>query len=306
MLAFDALVSERHVSRAAQRVGITQPAMSNALARLRLLFDDAILVRSGREMVLTVRAQALANPVRQAMNLLRQALDDPRSLASARTFVVGATEYAEALVLPALLRVSPFARASSGRLMVRRLPTLFQAPEDELQSGTLDLAIGFFPQAFAPRPGLHSQLLFGERSVCVAKKGRFAARSLSLRQYASLDHVAISYQYDAPSILDQELAAHGLTRRVVMQVPHLTTALWTVAREAVVTTLPKRFAVQFAPRFGLEYHHLPVKLKPVTLAMLWHSRTDADPELHSIRAHIATIAQDLVRRTGHHSSMGEG
>src|SRR5438552_1242783 len=135
LAAFDVLMAERHVSRAAARLGITQPAMSNTLARLRHVFGDPLLVRAGRSMVLTARAQELSAPIRQGIDMLDNAIGRAGQEAGDRTFVIGTTEYAEKLLLPQLVcRLRKAVPAVPGvLLLMRRLPTLFQAPEDDLQ-----------------------------------------------------------------------------------------------------------------------------------------------------------------------------
>ena len=297
LVSFDALVSERHVSRAAARVGITQPAMSNALARLRETFNDPLLVRAGRQLVLTVRAQALAGPVRQAMHLLQSALEPPRSSpARSRTFVLGATEYAEHLLLPDLIRWAT-AQEPGTRFVFRRLPTLFQAPEDELQAGLLDCAIGFFPEAPSLRAGIMSQSLFEDENTCVLRKQHPKVRKrLSLKSYASLGHVSISYQYDVPSILDRLLHSRGLARKVVLQVPHLSTALRVVSETDLITTVPRLFALDAARRLSLHLFAVPLEVPRVKVAALWHARNDSDPGLSWLRHKLIQLAQTISGR----------
>jgi DNA-binding transcriptional LysR family regulator len=297
LVAFDALVSERHVSRAAARVGITQPAMSNALARLRATLNDPLLVRAGRQLVLTVRAQMLAGPVRQAMHLLQGALQPPRSAAiQSRTFVIGATEYAEHLLLPHLIRWTT-TQERGVRFVFRRLPALFQAPDDELQAGLLDCAIGFFPEAPSLHAGIMSQPLFEDENVCVLRKGHPMVRKrLSLRAYGSLEHVTISYQHDAPSILDQLLLAKGLSRKIVLQVPHMATALYVVSQTDLATTVPRRFALQAKHGLPLQSFRVPLAVPVVKISALWHARNDGDSGLSLLCRQLTRIAKLLTQR----------
>lgn len=290
LLAFDALLAERSVSRAAMRVGLTQPAMSNALARLRIALNDRILVRTGRTMTPTANALGFAVPVREALGLIEKALGQPKSALDSRTVVIGATEYAEHLLIPRFVR--EIARSGLNlKLVIRRLPALFQAPEDDLQAGLLELAIGFFPEAHSLRPGIHSKRLLLDENVCVVSEGHGAALSkLTLERYCSLDHVSIFYQKDGLSLVDRLLFEKGLRRNVVVQVPHLASALTIVARTKLATIVPRRFAVDFGRRLPLQCLTAPLDLPRIHLNLLWHARSDSDPGLISIREHLANIS----------------
>jgi DNA-binding transcriptional LysR family regulator len=298
LVSFDALVSERHVSRAAARVGITQPAMSNALARLRATFNDPLLVRAGRHLVLTVRAQMLAGPVRQAMHLLQNALQPPRSAAiQSRTFVIGATEYVEHLLLPQLVRWTT-THEPGIRLVFRRLPALFQSPDAELQAGLLDCAIGFFPEAPSLHAGIMSQPLFEDENVCVLRKGHPLVRKrLSLQAYCGLEHATISYQHDVPSILDQLLLAKGLSRKIRLQVPHMATALSIAAQTDLATTMPRRFALRAKHGLSLQSFRVSLDVPALKISVLWHARNDNDSGLSLVRQRLTRIANSIKQRS---------
>jgi DNA-binding transcriptional LysR family regulator len=290
LLAFDALMKERNVSRAATRLGLTQPAMSNALGRLRVALDDLILVRTGRVMSPTARAQSLESPVREALSILEQALGEAQSSLANRAIVVGATEYAEQLLLPRLLSFLAKAHATV-QLVVRRLPTLFQAPEDELQAGLLNVAIGFFPEAPSLRPGIHSNHLMEDESVCVVRaRHPKLGSSLSMKQYLSLEHVSVFYRTDGSSIVDRQLLEQKSSRAVVVQVPHLSTALKIVSCTDLATIVPRKYADEFTRCLPIRCMKVPMPLSPLKLSLLWHSRDDADPGLRLIREHLTEIS----------------
>jgi DNA-binding transcriptional LysR family regulator len=298
LTSLDALLAERHVSRAAARVGLTQPAMSNALARLRSALDDPLLVRAGPRMVLTARAQALVEPVRRAMGLLREIVGhrDSGPVTGARTLVIGATEYAEQLLLPRLL---PFwlRAVDQLRVVMRRLPALFQAPEDELQAGLLDLAVGFFPAAPSLRPGILSQELYSEDNVVVARKRHpSVGRRLTIKQYAALQHIGIFYQAEGASLIDRLLLDRGLQRRTPVQVPHLMSAVSLAAQTDLVTTIPRRLGVEVAKRFPVRTVELPLTMPVLRFAVLWHLRSDRDPSLQVVRRHVAEAACGIPAR----------
>jgi DNA-binding transcriptional LysR family regulator len=175
--------------------------------------------------------------------------------------------------------------------VIRRLPALFQAPEDDLQAGLLDMAIGFFPEAHSLRPGIHSKHLLFDENVCVVSANTGAALSkLTLKRYCSLDHVSIFYQKDELSLVDRLLFEKGLRRTIAVQVPHLASALTIVARTKLATIVPRRFAFDFARRLPLRCLAAPLHLPRLHLNLLWHARSDSDPGLASFRKQIANIS----------------
>jgi len=289
LAAFEVLVQERNVSRAAAAIGITQPAMSNALARLRALFDDPLLVRAGRTMVLTARAQEADEPIRQALNLVRRALGGRAKSAVTsfcRTFTIGATEYAEHLLLPRLMNRVRKAAPHVG-LVVKRLPTLFQVPEIELRDGVLDLAIGFFSDGPTLGAGLSSEMLFRDQHVCVLRKGHTQeGLPMTLKRFQSLEHVAVHYRTDHRSILDQILNQRGLERRVIVKVPHMVSALAVVSATDLVCTVPRRIAMAFASSMQLKCAGLPLSIPAAKCSVAWHARHDQDDGLGWLRSEI--------------------
>lgn len=295
LTAFEALVQERNVSRAAADIGITQPAMSNALARLRALFNDPLLVRAGRTMVLTARAREAEDPIRQALNLVRHTLSKRGESAISslsRTFTVGATEYVEHLLLPQLVsRVEQ--AAPHVRLVVKRLPTLFQMPEMELRDGLLDLAIGFFNDGPSVGPGLSSEVLFRDHHVCVLRKGHPQERlPMTLERFRSLGHVAVFYRTDQSSVLDQMLRQRGFERRVVVKVPHMLSALAVVSATDLVCALPGHIARAFSRSMRLKCARLPLEIPSVKCTVAWHARHDQDEAFGWLRKQIREQATD--------------
>jgi DNA-binding transcriptional LysR family regulator len=296
LTAFDALARERNVSRAAAEIGITQPAMSNALARLRVLFDDPLLVRAGRAMVLTSRAQELEDPLRQALNVIRRTISKRGTdsiSALARTFLIGTTEYAEHLLLPTV--VSRMEQAAPQlRLIVKRLPTLFQVPEMELRDGLLDLAIGFFEEGPALGPGLSSERLIQDRHVSVLRQGHPQAHlPLTLKRFQSLGHVAVFYRTDQWSVLDQMLRKEGIERRILVKVPHIVSALAIVSATDLICTVPRRIASAFAQTMQLRCNSLPLAIPAAKCSVAWHVRHDQDAALSWLRKQLRDAAAQL-------------
>lgn len=291
LLSFDALLDEGSVTRAAKRVGVSQPAMSNALGRLRKSIGDELLVRTKTGMVPTPRALELAGPVREALATLERALEDRGSFDAARAerkFVVATNDYAEMVLLPAMAQHLAV-HAPGVDLSVRALGDL---PSSALESGEVDLALGVFQDI----PGsLRQQGLFRDRFVCVARKDHPQVQGkLSLEQYADLTHVLISPRGRGPGVVDHVLAQHQLQRRVAVSVPHFSVAPLLVAQTDHVLTLASRVACAFGAALGLQLLEPPLTLPHFTIRQVWHQRFQQDAAHAWLRRCLAEIAKSVA------------
>ena len=280
LLALEALLEERHVSRAAARIGLSQPAMSNALARLRAVFGDQLFIRTARGMTATSRALELAGPVRGGLAQLRSALAERPQFdpaASTRSFRLAMTDYAELMVLgPLLSRIQQ--QAPDVQILVRRLERIFIAPEAELRAGTFDAAIGFFPEASALEPGTYSRDLFVEENVCIARRGHpLMKKRFTLRQFAAASHVGVFYRADSRGLIDNILAGHGLRRRLQATTPHFLSVPFVVAASDLIAVVPAGLAARFRKMLQLEVRKVPILLPPFHMRLLWHEHTAEDP-----------------------------
>jgi len=280
LLAFEALMEERNVTRAARRIGLSQPAMSNALTRLRRTFEDPLLVRTPGAMTPTHAAQALIEPVRSALAQLRVALEkkpafDPA--ASKRAFHVLTNDYAEIILLARLM--GKLRKQSNGvSIRVHRPANVFQPPSRTALSDSYDLAIGFFPDALSLDASVRSEVLFEEDNVCIASARHPSIRGkLSIRQYATEGHVAVFYKTEGPGVIDTILSQKGLTRRLAVQAPHFASVPFLVAESNLIATVPRRLALRLRDTLKFQVLPLPVAMPPLRLSMLWHERMDADP-----------------------------
>lgn len=298
LIALDALLQEQNVSRAARRIGLSTPATSHALARLRAQLGDPLLVRAGQRMVATPRAADLRERVHAALAEALALLappppSDPRTLA--RTFRLTASDHLLTIMGPALDR------------LVRAAPevTLHVAPSDRdeparLRDGTLDLAIGVYdytPYSELPTD-LRIQQLFEDRFVCVVRAGHpRVGRTLTLAQYAALDHVQVAPRGTTGGYVDELLAAHGLRRRIGRAVPYFLAALALVAETDYILTISLRLARRLAPRLGLRMIAPPraLGLEPYTIAQLWHPRNDRDAAHRWLREAVADAARSVSR-----------
>ena len=293
VVALDALLEERSVTRAAERIGVTQSAMSHALARLRVVTGDQLLVRGSGAMVATPRAEQLAPPVRRALDELGRALRSPSAFApkTARLRVrIGTSDYNELVLLPRV--VQRLEREAPG-IDLRLVPFAEDAPA-VLGSGELDLVIA----PLRPRDeaaGVFARKLLDETFVCVVRRGHpLADRRLTLARYAAAAHALVSPRGKEGSFADDALVEVGLSRRVVVTVPHFLVAPHIVASSDLLLTLPARVAAALAEPLGLVVLKLPPELRMpgFTMSALWHERTQSDAAQRWVRELFAEVARE--------------
>jgi DNA-binding transcriptional LysR family regulator len=275
LLVFDALAEEQNVTRAAKRLGLTQSAVSNALAQLRDSLGDALFVRARRGVVPTARALALAGPVRQALGIVATALEGSRSFdpgKSTRAFVIAASDYAEYVVLPPLLR--RLAREAPGvRVEVR--PWGLHEITPDLAAGDADLMLGYYG---ALPPAHHEEALFQEEYAIIVRRGHPEVRQrLTLERYVGLSHVLVSQRAGSTGSVDAALARLGLSRRIGVRVSHFLLVPQLVAQTDMVAALSRRVAEPAARSHRLVLHAPPLELQQSTVGQVWHARTASDP-----------------------------
>ena len=278
LLAFESLVEERHVGRAARRVGLSQPAFSNAIARLRTRLGDPLFVRTSQGMMPTPRAESLAGPIRAALAQLRQTFEVPQTFdpsASSQRFTIGLSDDIELRLAPLLAR-----SMLSGELQMqtRRLDWLFTVPENELRNGTLDLAIGYFPDARYLSSNFIMEPLTEESNVVIARRGhKIWKRQLTLERFTRLDHAAVMYRNQPWGLIDNELASRGLRRRLRLALPHCLSVLHAVASSDLVACIQESVVKMFGQSLGLHSRPEPLGLPPFILRMVWHRQRNDDP-----------------------------
>jgi DNA-binding transcriptional LysR family regulator len=283
VVALHALLAERSVTRAARRVGITQPSMSHALARLRSLFDDALLVRVGRQMKLSARARELVPKVAAAIEHLSSvfdAVDQFVPAESRRTFRLLATDNLQLLVFPRLADTLA-SEAPHVKLRCGNIPSDWA---DRLLTGEFDLKLG----RDAPVPaGCRSKSLTREVLVCVMRRGHPAAsKRLTAARYAALSHLAIAPHGEETTWIDRSLAERGLDRHVAMAVPQFLVAPFIVAESDMILTVSSRVAKAMVRRLGLVIRPCPLAPAPYQLTMLWPAALDSDAGHRWLRAAI--------------------
>ncbi len=286
LVVLRALLRERHVTRAARQVGLSQSATSHALARLRELCGDPLLVRHGRSLELTPRATRLMPGLERGLAELhgvvtREPAFDPKR--ARRLFSLGMADYAQALLLQPLLRSLRVA-APGIDLNLLSFPNF---PE-LLESGTIDLAVTV---TGAIAPGLSQQALFDDGFVCMVRKGHPGLRGkLTLDRYLSLQHVVVAPAGTSGSVVDTELERRGLVRRVALRVSSFLVAPIVVAETDFISTTPERLARRMAKRFQLQLVPTPFPVPRFGLSLAWHPRCDHDPAQRWLRGFLSQIS----------------
>jgi DNA-binding transcriptional LysR family regulator len=267
----DALLTERSVSRAGSRLGLSQPAVSNALAQLRELLGDPLLVRKGAGMAPTERALALAGPLRAALLALEQGLEPAAAFDPAtaeRDFTILTNDFVAFAMLPRLLaRLQR--EAPKVRLQVRAWQEHVVPPD--LARGDADLALGFnrgLPAGHQATP------LFEDRFIFVARKGHPIVKGkITLATYTKLAHVIVSQEPNARGVVDDVLAQRGLTRNVALRVSHFLLVPPIIAATDYVAALSEIVARPAAETLALQLLEMPLAAGGATVQMMWHERT---------------------------------
>ena len=287
--SFDMLLRERSVSRAAERMGLSQSSMSEMLARLRERFGDPLLVRTREGMAATDRSLALVPRVREAIERLHAIVEQETAFnpgTAADRFRITATDYAQLLLMPALTqRLHAQAPGCALDLVTINL----RAVELALEAGDVDLAIAYYPE---PPLALRRGPLFTDRYVCIARLGHPALGGpLRAEDFAALAHISVSpsgLSYFA-QVVDSALEALGLVRHVAVTCPHFLLASHLVSQSDLVLALPHRAAVALAAFFPLQVVEIPLQMATVDVSMYWHERCHPSRAQQWLRDQVRSI-----------------
>jgi len=290
LLALDAMLQEGNVTRAARRLGLSTPAASHALGRIRRRLGDPLLVRSGRSMALTPRAEQLRPLVRSVVEDATRVLSpagpfEPRALR--RTFTIFATDHALLVLGPAVDRR---VHTEAPDVTLRFLPSVVD-DWTALRDGTADLSVclpGFFPPEYRTRP------LLTERFVCVVRQRHpRLGRRLTLDEYLALEHIVVA-PLGKPSYVDQVLAERGQSRRICRVVPYFSSALHLVATTDYVLTVSETAVRAVRGLWPLRVVEPPLALPPYAVNLLWHPRLDNEPANQWLREVFAGAAREVT------------
>jgi DNA-binding transcriptional LysR family regulator len=302
---FSAIYRERHLTRAGERIGLTQPAMSQALRRLRSHFSDELFVRSNGTMVPTVLADELIGPVNRALNLISGALSGQRGFdpgVAERTFRIGTNEFVSIYMMPTIMRI--VRRAAPGIILQAiNLPS-WQAPSRSAMSlssqtfidNRLDLIV--LPY-IRHNDEVRSTELYSEPSIVLASSDNpHLGDKVSIDQYVAADHVATSTFGANRTYLDDILAAMGLKRRVVLWTPHVFASIEAVVACNLICSIPTTIALAAAEqRPGLRTSPLPFEAPHRPIFSYWMADRASDPALGWLRSVFDGAARDLAARS---------
>ncbi|GGA46076.1 LysR family transcriptional regulator [Dyella nitratireducens] len=283
LVTLDALLSERNVTRAAQRLNFSQPAVSVQLAKLRDFFGDPLLLPGPRGMRPTARAEALREPLRQALEALDSTVSPAKPFNPAEatnTWRIAASDYGEStIVLPALNRLRVAAPATQ-LAVVEMVPARIAR---QAEQGEIDLA---FHTTEGSPPSLRRRTLFKERYVLVGRADHpRLKRRPTLKQFGQLEHVMVSPDGGGFfGVTDDALAKVGVVRKVVLSVPHFLFVRAALANTNLVAMLPERL---IRDNRDLKVVEAPVDVPGYEMSMLWHERSHRDPAHQWLRECIA-------------------
>ncbi|GAA3564139.1 LysR family transcriptional regulator [Marinobacter xestospongiae] len=286
---FDALLKEGSVTRAGQRLGLSQPAASRGLGRLRRLLNDQLLVRTATGWELTPRAMALSE-------LVTKLLDDARAIVAPTEFdpatasgrlTIASADHLALLLMPTL--------TSKLAVLAPGIDLVIPPPSGDnvalIAQGGADLAIGSFRDLPAR---FHCRSLYHEDFVCVVRQGHpVLAEGLNLHNFAALSHLAVIITGQGRSSVDEALSKHGLTRRIAVRTPHFLVAPTIVAESDLILTMPRKLAIRLARSTAIEILEAPIRIEPMTPSLIWHERQHYDPAHQWLRQLIVDIAQAL-------------
>jgi DNA-binding transcriptional LysR family regulator len=282
---FDALMRDHKVSAAAERLGLSAPALSNALARLRRATGDELFTRTPQGMLPTPRAQAMAATLADALARVEASLAPTQAFdaaTSTRHVRIAMTDIGEIVFLPTLMRELP---ALAPRLTLSTVRGTATALSEGLADGRIDLAIGWLPDLAA---GFHRRRLFEQRYVCLmAGDNPLATGRLTAARFAAARHAVVLAEGTGHERVERLLRTAGVQRPTVLQLPHFVAVPHIVAASDLVATVPHKLAERVAGPFGLAIRELPVALPPFAVDLFWHRRVHQEDGHRWLREQLA-------------------
>ena len=291
LVAFDAVLAERSVTRAAHRIGLTQPAISHALNRLRHLLKDQLFVWGRGGMRPTPYSEEIAVPIRDALKQIEASLArrDFLPASATRTVTLAMADYMASILLPVL--AGRLEKAAPG-IDLRVRPQSSAAALAALDLGDADFTVGGFtdlPERFRTRT------LFKDRYVCAMRRGHPLARKrrVTLDEYCRFNHLLIAPSGEPTGIMDRLLARRGRSRRIAMTVNQFLVAPFVLGETDLLLTVLRRIADRYADAAGLHVTRLPIAVPAVPLNLVWHRRMAGDRAHAWMRALVAELCRPL-------------
>jgi DNA-binding transcriptional LysR family regulator len=287
LVVFDAVLAEGSISRAADSLNLSQPAASNALARMRKATGDRLFIRLANVMAPTPYAQTIADPIRQALASIRVSLGASREFDPAtaqRRFAIFLTDLGEAYFLPRLLahlhRTAPGVRIST-------LPMPSESAENALSNGEVDLAIGKLPDLGA---GFFMQRLFRDRYVCMVRKGHpVIGERITARQFAAASHAIVAPGGWGHGIIERTLVELGLEQRITLRMQNFLVLASIVATTDLVAIVPHSVGSQLSQHNDVKLLPLPITISPFDVKQCWHERFHSDEGTRWLRQQFAEL-----------------
>jgi len=302
---FDVVMTERNVTRAAVRLAMTQPAVSNALRRLREATREELFVPGSSGVTPTAHAQALWPAVRASLDRLHEAFApqgfDPRT--DARSFTLAMADATAALIVPVLVDEL---HAERSKVDLRVVPLTSRDPRALLEQGQADIALGFFPDVRAAlaaegeRGLLRLDALYGCEYVCVMRQGHRLAQAgaLTLDAYCAAEHLRVSFAGRPRGYVDEALAGLGRERRVMIAVANFFTAGSVVHQSDLLTVLPRSFVPATGFESRLAQVALPFAMPGIEVGLLWHRRHEQDTAQRWLRETVRRAAEQVAAQAG--------
>ena len=259
LMVFDAIMTERSITRAADRLSMTQPAVSNAVGRMRVAWRDELFVKDGRNIQPTLHAQNLWDQVREPINMLTDAVDphpfDPAT--AKRTFRIAVTD---SLVDMAWRPLRKLVESEAPGINIHAIPYTIVNAEEVLDDAKVDLVFGVNNQFSST---IRSDFIYSPEYVCVMRKGHHLAKAkLSVKEFAAADHLLVSLSGDVSGITDQTLAQHGLTRRIAMTVNHFSAVAPLLQESNLIAVVPASTVEKALCQGELAATKMPIEVNP--------------------------------------------
>lgn len=275
LVVFDAMLQHRNVTRAGEALGLSQPAMSAAVARLRALFNDPLFVRAGALMNPTPRAESLGAVIRPVVLTIQSEILQPSAFepaSSQRAYTLLTPDIAEMNFLPRLLA---HLAEHAPQVNLKTLAMPRHAAASALESGAAELAIGYFPDL--QKAGFYQQRLIRSSHVCLLRQGHPLGRGkLTLAQFLKASHAVVKPD-GREHVIEQFLQAKGIQRRVVVELSHFMSLLPIVETSDLIATVPRDLAEFFVQHGEVRYVDTPMKSPVIDVHLFWHQRLHKDP-----------------------------
>lgn len=290
LVLFQQLMIERRVGKVAENLGLTQPAVSNTLAKLRRQFGDELFVRTPAGMMPTQFAEQLAEPIGAALGMIHKGLNQntPFEPASVKRSVrIGMTDIGEIVFLP---RVVERLRQEAPGVVLSTVRTTVTSLRDDMEAGKVDLAIGPLPQL---RAGFFQRRLFRQRYVCLFRAGhRLAHKRLSLADFKAAEHLVIVSPGTGHGKVDELIRRAGIVRAERLTIPHFVSVGHLLKRTDMIATVTERLAESLAEPFDLTFRPHPMELPQVAINVFWHAKVHRSPAHQWLRGVVFDLFGD--------------